>query len=61
MEVRAIAAAAEMLVALPVTEAACEREGSLLARVYDEGRASANDDLIEAELLIRGEQVLARV
>jgi hypothetical protein len=53
---RALAQAA-LLLTVPVSEAPCERAGSLIERIFDKQRCRCHDDILEAEIIVRADQV----
>jgi hypothetical protein len=55
--VRQLGYLARILLNVPISEASCERVISLLEYLFDSHRASSGQDLVQAELRIRGNQV----
>jgi hypothetical protein len=58
---REVARVMRILINVPVSEAGCERMGSLAEALFGKNRTSSKPDLIEAEAIIRAQQVLGRV
>jgi hypothetical protein len=58
---REVARIMRILINVPVSEAGCERMGSLAEALFGKNRSSSNSDLIEAEVIIRAQQALGNV